>query len=30
MQHYADDTETAPIGGGDKGPDPAPITNPNE
>jgi hypothetical protein len=24
------DNETAPLGGGDKGPDPTPITNPND
>lgn len=31
MQSYDDTppTETAPLGGGDKGPEPTPISNPN-
>lgn len=27
---WHNDGETAPLGGGDKGPDPTPITNPND
>lgn len=30
MHFYDDDEITAPIGGGPLGPDPEPITNPNE
>ena len=30
MDNETAPTETAPLGGGDKGPEPTPITNPNE